>query len=78
MQSVSFGVLKVTKEKETKSPLLAHTERTAGKPQADGLKVLVGHWSWTECHLAFSPGLRMSCRLSFRSMGTGSGLCRWG
>lgn len=43
MQSISFGVLKVTKEKETKSPLLAHTERTAGKLQAGGLKEQVGH-----------------------------------
>lgn len=41
MQPISSGVLKVTKEKETKSPLLAHTERTAGKPWADGLEVQV-------------------------------------
>lgn len=38
MQSITFGVLKVTKGKETKSPLLAQTERTAGKiKQANGL-----------------------------------------
>lgn len=37
MQAKTFGVLKVTKEKETKSPLLAQTERTAGKiAQANG------------------------------------------
>ncbi|EOB04369.1 hypothetical protein Anapl_08902 [Anas platyrhynchos] len=37
--STTFGVLKVTKEKETKSPLLAQTERAAGKTaQADGLQ----------------------------------------
>lgn len=39
MQSTTFGVLKVTKEKETKSPLLAQTERAAGKTaRADGLQ----------------------------------------
>lgn len=38
MQSITFGVLKITKGKETKSPLLAQTKRTAGKiAQANGL-----------------------------------------
>lgn len=38
MQSIACGVLKVTKGKETKSPLLAQTERTTGKiAQTDGL-----------------------------------------